>query len=105
MAFGVCGLCDQRSYLKDCRLCRFDLAITIVVLLVAPVRKCNRRVFFLFERMMFINCVCIGCKLTSVCQTRRRGAKTLRFDCLPPDSASSVILESVRSLFAAGLIL
>ena len=38
---------------------------------------------------MFINCVCIGCKLTSVCQTRRRGAKRLR--------------ESVRSFVAAGL--
>ena len=43
----VRSLCDQRSDLKDCRLCPFDLALTIGVLLVAPAHKCNRRVFFL----------------------------------------------------------
>ena len=51
-AFVVCSqrdvrsLCDQRPDLKDCRLCLFDLAIAFVVLLVAPVRKCNRLVSF-----------------------------------------------------------
>ena len=52
-------------------------------------------VHLFFAHMMFISFVYIGCKLTSVCQTRRRGAKRLRSDCPSPDSTSSVILESV----------
>ena len=51
-AFVVCSqrdvrsLCDQRPDLNDRRLCLFDLTIAFVVLLVAPVRKCNRLVSF-----------------------------------------------------------
>ena len=99
----VRSLCDQRPDLEDCRLCHFDVAITFLTLLVVPVRKCNRRVSFSLNACT--HKLCLQLLQTYVCffQTRRRGAKLLRSDCPPPDSTSSVILESVRSFFATGL--